>query len=192
MPSGAHNARARRIAPLFARSATGRHINDYAPLSGTMPPRTDQLLVATSALSCSTMTRMIRNPCGCHAKCPIFSHSPRHQRKFRNIVSIMVPPPQPTASFPENKSVRSIAAKESWGTIGSCRGPLIAYAREGTSVDPPSVCKDFDMVDFRAIADLFRYPADSINLPQHTIPFRILFLDGLRYQLPVLTIRPGQ
>lgn len=52
-----------------------------------------------------------------------------------------------------NRSVASIHATQP-GEYHSWSGPIIAYAKEGTSFDPP-VCRDFDTIDFRHLADFF-------------------------------------
>ncbi|KAI4948249.1 hypothetical protein J4E91_006244 [Alternaria rosae] len=52
-----------------------------------------------------------------------------------------------------NKSVASITSTQP-GTYTDWRGPIVAYAKVGRRIDPPT-CRHFDMVDFRHVTDHF-------------------------------------
>jgi hypothetical protein len=61
-----------------------------------------------------------------------------------------------------NKSVASVTATQPGG-YHDWRGPIIAEARSGQSLDPPG-CKDFDLIDFRHVADYFlSYAHEPLN-----------------------------
>jgi hypothetical protein len=96
----------------------------------------------------------------------------------------MVPHPSKTIDFPDNRAVASITATKTTGNKCVWRGPIIAYAREGTNEDSPAACKDFDMIDFRAMADFFLWPQGPDGPPQpFTVPFSVLLSCGRLCQL---------
>ena len=75
----------------------------------------------------------------------------RLQRPLQNTINISYSDVFLLDGSRPNKSIASITATQP-GQYHDWRGPIVAYAKAGRGIDPPA-CKDFDMVDFRHIAD---------------------------------------
>lgn len=80
-------------------------------------------------------------------------YNPRLKKRLSNTINVTYRDTFLIDGSRPNRSVASIIATQP-GEYHDWRGPIIAYARKGSGLEPPA-CKDFDMIDFRHVTDYF-------------------------------------